>query len=117
MVKKVIFTGIEGNDATGDPIREAFEKVNSNFTELYSVFGKEKGFSFPDLADYDTNRNGRLLEDGIFLSDPTGNIILTKKLEGDGIEVDLTKQDKIILRNLGAKLVFDETPALGGNLN
>lgn len=117
MVKKVIFTGIEGNDATGDPIREAFEKVNSNFTELYSVFGKEQGFSFPDLADYDTTRNGRLLEDGIFLADPTGNIILTKKLEGDGIEVDLTKQDKIILRNLGAKLVFDETPALGGNLN
>jgi len=36
MAKQVINVGINANDGTGDPIRDAFVKVNDNFTELYS---------------------------------------------------------------------------------
>lgn len=36
MVKQVINTGTAANDGTGDGLRTAFTKVNSNFTELYS---------------------------------------------------------------------------------
>ena len=37
MAKQIINIGTEGNDNTGDAIREAFSKVNENFTELYAV--------------------------------------------------------------------------------
>ena len=36
MAKQLIFIGASANDKTGDPIRTAFDKVNQNFTELYS---------------------------------------------------------------------------------
>ena len=39
MAKQNIDIGVEGNDGTGDSIRESFRKVNDNFTELYAVFG------------------------------------------------------------------------------
>ena len=36
MAKQFVNIGIEGNDGTGDSIRDAFNKVNENFTELYA---------------------------------------------------------------------------------
>lgn len=36
MAKQVINTGAVANDNTGDPVRTAFTKTNSNFTELYN---------------------------------------------------------------------------------
>ena len=39
MAKQPIDIGVQGNDGTGDSIREAFRKVNDNFTDLYAVFG------------------------------------------------------------------------------
>ena len=35
MAKQIINIGTAANDGTGDPLRSAFTKVNSNFTELY----------------------------------------------------------------------------------
>ena len=40
MARQEVNIGIEGNDGTGDSIRESFRKVNDNFRELYSVFGQ-----------------------------------------------------------------------------
>jgi len=39
MSRLTIDTGVEGNSATGDSLRVAFEKVNTNFAELYSELG------------------------------------------------------------------------------
>lgn len=36
MAKQVINIGTTANDGTGDPIRDAFDKCNDNFTELYT---------------------------------------------------------------------------------
>ena len=36
MTKQTILIGSHANDHTGDPLRTAFDKVNDNFTELYS---------------------------------------------------------------------------------
>ena len=36
MAKQVINIGTVANDGTGDTVRDAFDKVNDNFTELYS---------------------------------------------------------------------------------
>ena len=36
MAKQTINIGTAPNDGTGDPLRTAFDKVNDNFTELYT---------------------------------------------------------------------------------
>lgn len=36
MAKEIIDIGTTPNDGTGDPLRTAFDKTNSNFTELYN---------------------------------------------------------------------------------
>jgi hypothetical protein len=38
MTRQIIDIGIEGNDTTGDSIRQSFKKVNENFNELYAIF-------------------------------------------------------------------------------
>lgn len=44
MAKQTINIGSAANDGTGDPLRTAFGKANSNFDELYA-------FTFNDLSD------------------------------------------------------------------
>ena len=51
MTQQIIDIGIQGNDGTGDSIRESFNKVNSNFNELYAIFGAGGSISFGNLAD------------------------------------------------------------------
>jgi hypothetical protein len=40
MVKQIIGVGASANDGTGDILRTAFQKTNSNFTELYDGLGE-----------------------------------------------------------------------------
>lgn len=51
MSRQVIDIGIEGNDGTGDSIRESFRKSNENFQELYAVFGLGGQISITNLSD------------------------------------------------------------------
>ena len=51
MARNIIDIGVEGNDGTGDSIRESFRKTNENFRELYAVFGQGGQISFTDLDD------------------------------------------------------------------
>ena len=37
MAKQIIDIGATANDGTGDPIRDAFDKCNDNFTEVYDA--------------------------------------------------------------------------------
>ena len=39
MAQQTINVGNVANDGQGDPVRTAFEKTNSNFTELYNIGG------------------------------------------------------------------------------
>ena len=51
MAKQIINIGVEGNDGTGDSIRESFRKANENFTELYAIFGQGGAIGFTALSD------------------------------------------------------------------
>ena len=44
MARQNIGIGASANDGTGDVLRDAFEKTNQNFTELYGVTGWESKF-------------------------------------------------------------------------
>ena len=54
MTKQVINVGTSANDKKGDSLRAAFQKVNTNFTELYTALGLDSGslnlgaFTFTD---------------------------------------------------------------------
>lgn len=43
MAKQTINVGTTANDKKGDSLRAAFQKVNTNFTELYTALGLDSG--------------------------------------------------------------------------
>lgn len=49
MVQQVIDVGTSASDGTGDPLRDAFTKINDNFTELYSTVDNE-GLTYGNIA-------------------------------------------------------------------
>jgi len=49
MVQQVIDVGSSASDGTGDPLRDAFTKINDNFTELYTTVDNE-GLTYGNVA-------------------------------------------------------------------
>ena len=88
MAKQTINIGTTANDGTGDPLRTAFDKVNDNFTELYS----------DDTGDVDSV-NGQTVVVTLDTDDiPEGTINFynayhTGDVEGSAI---LTIQDNVV---------------------
>ena len=96
MARQDVDIGVEGNDGTGDSIRESFRKVNENFTELYAVFGVEGNLTFTSLAD-----TPNILEGGkIVQVDPAGNsVIFSSITSSDGtINVNVETTGEIDLK-------------------
>lgn len=83
MAQQVINIGAAANDGTGDPLRDCFDKINDNFTDLYTVGPAGANF---DLSDNDieaTNSNGgiNLIPNG------TGKVVV----EDDSVTVQSSK--------------------------
>ena len=114
MAKQDIYLGVEGNDGTGDSIREAFRKANENFTELYAVFGQGGTISFTALND----TPNAITPNGILVGNTTGTEILAKTLSaGTGIAIDNSSSTNITISNTGANINADTSPILGGPLS
>jgi hypothetical protein len=58
MTQQIIDIGAAPNDGTGDTIREAFEKVNENFTDLYAGAGADTGPQGPQGPQGPTGAQG-----------------------------------------------------------
>ena len=111
MAKQDIYLGVEGNDGTGDSIREAFRKANENFTELYAVFGQGGTISFTALNDTPTG----ITPGGVLIGNTTGTEILAKTLSaGTGISIDNSSASNITITNTGANINADTSPIFGG---
>lgn len=120
MSRKIIDIGIEGNDGTGDSIRESFRKTNENFTELYSVFGLGGQIAFTDLADTPDTLGGQ--ENRIPVVNNVGNAIVFKPLQaGDGISITQPTSgpdaNKVVFTALSSSVSDDPTPQLTYALN
>jgi len=114
MVKKVINIGVEGNDASGDPIREAFSKVNENFNELYSAFGKGDGISITSLEE----GPDEVLPNTILIANEDGSQYVSKTIEGSGgIEIVNSDPSKLIINSASASLSGDPNPSLSNHLD
>ena len=82
MARQEVDIGIEGNDGTGDSIRESFRKVNTNFQELYAVFGLGGTISFTSLDDVPDTYTGN--EHSVPLANQDGTALRFYKFVSDG---------------------------------
>jgi hypothetical protein len=118
MAKQEVNIGVEGNDGTGDSIRESFRKVNENFGELYAVFGLGGQIGFTTLNDTPDTYLGN-----------EGKVVLVKQ-DGTGVDFyDLVSDagtnnpldtantiafnvvdNKLVVRAVNTKLADDPSP-------
>jgi len=114
MAQEIINVGTTANDGTGDKVRNAFIKVNSNFTELYDDGGDNITVTDPTTSA-DATLNDAL--QNILDSTPATPTFASVLLEGnitDGTDISISDGDKIVLDN-GANLKKGTTDAgLGG---
>lgn len=123
MAKQNINIGVEGNDGTGDSIRESFRKVNENFTELYAVFGIGGQISLTDLTDTPDSYEGQENKVPAVKGDGSGIAFLELASDNafdgsiDTIGFEFSVDGKLIVRQLVSKVSNDPEPVLGGPLN
>ena len=114
MARQNVDIGVQGNDGTGDSIRESFRKVNENFVQLFSIFGAGDTISFKDLDDTPATYGA----DQVIVSNAEGDSLVAKDLVGgEGISVDHTDENQIRIISTGGKVGNDIRPNLGGHLN
>ena len=131
MARKIIDTGIVGNDGTGDSIRDSFRKVNDNFRELYSSLGLGDRLQFINLDDVRFNAQTPPYGDsgsGIGYTGSENRVVIVNEDESgvtfkqivgvNGINVVVPAGgDSIELSAKFAALYSDKTPQLGADLN
>ena len=121
MARKVIDTGIVGNDGTGDSIRDSFRKVNENFRELYGALGLGSRLKFSTLEDAPVGGEGedyyQGYENAIVAVNPNESGLIFKQLTaGTGVSLNFSNENQIIITNTRSSVANDPAPSLGGNL-
>jgi hypothetical protein len=125
MSRQEIDIGVQGNDGTGDSIRESFRKVNENFNEIYAIFGAGGAIGLTNLGDAQELRyidgEGYVADYGqnrVIISKTDGSGLAAKTLfAGEGISIDVTDPDKVTITNSLSTTASDPAPRLGGPLN
>ena len=111
MSQQIVDIGIQGNDGTGDSIRDSFRKVNENFTEIYAVFGAGGTIPFTALSDAPSSYTAGQT----FI---TGNVngklkIQAKTLAGTtGITIDNSDPTTLLIKGQLSNLSNDSQPRL-----
>lgn len=113
MAKQVIDIGIQGNDGTGDSIRESFRKVNDNFNEIYAIFGVGGTITFENLDDGVPYSSNQL----IMGSTSGGSLSARTLVAGNGIAIDTTDNTEVTIRSTVSGVSSDFSPTLGAPLN
>mgnify|MGYP001627128738 CR=1 FL=1 len=116
MARKIIDIGVKGNDGTGDPIRDAFRKINDNFQELYTSLGLVQGLTIISLSDTPGSYVGQA--NGLLAVNQDENAMIFKQIVGGtGIGIDLdSNPNEIIINANFADVSIDTSPQLGGPL-
>jgi len=116
MARKIIDTGIVGNDGTGDSIRDSFRKVNDNFRELYGALGLGTRLSFLSLDETPDSFSGE--ENAVIAVNPTETAMMFKQIVGgDNIAIDFVSNENEIKINNLYTISSDPAPRLGATLS
>jgi hypothetical protein len=82
----IINIGAQEDDGTGDPLRQAFDKVNTNFENLYMATGLAGGLTFANLADTPVT----YVTDAFLMVNDSGNgVAYAKVTPGSDISVSV----------------------------
>jgi hypothetical protein len=115
MSQQNIDIGIQGNDGTGDSIRESFRKVNNNFTELYAVFGAGGTIPFTRLADAPL---GGYAANQVIMGNTTGSALSARTLvAGTGIIINKSTNSTLTISSSTTGVAGDTLPTLSASLN
>ena len=122
MAKQDVNIGVEGNDGTGDSIRESFRKVNENFNELYAVFGQGGQIRFTLLSDTPDTLVPNTVA---FVDDAASEIQLREFASNSAVTPSATDTitfsydipGKIVISSAFTSLSEDQFPTLGQPLN
>ena len=124
MSRQIINIGSQGNDGTGDSIRDAFTKVNSNFNEVYALFGSGGTINLTDLGDAPLKTvNGALVAqynaNELIMGSTTGARLSARRfVQGPGMLIDVSNDNTVTLSTTGISgLSSDQFPTLQGDLN
>jgi len=120
MAKQDVNTGVEGNDGTGDSIRESFRKVNENFTELYAIFGLGGNIDFTTLTDTPDTLIGNEGKVTLVKQDSTGIGFFEFVSDAGTNDPSDPKNtvsfevagDKLIVKSINAKISTDPAPSV-----
>lgn len=119
MSQQIINTGIQGNDGSGDSIRESFTKVNANFSELYAVFNIAGKIGITDLSDAPSSYTN----DQILMASHTLQKLTARTLTSNNNSIIFTKTNDNYLdiavspQAVIARLASDASPELSTPLN
>jgi hypothetical protein len=116
MARQIIDIGLEGNDGTGDSIRESFRKSNDNFRELYAIFTKEGELSFTDLGDTPGSFDGAANK-LLVVNSNEDSIIFKQLVEGDGIRFQVDSTSITLISEPISRLIDDARPRLQTHLS
>jgi len=117
MARKIIDTGVVGNDGTGDSIRDSFRKVNDNFRELYSSLGLGERLTFIALDDTPETYVGQ--ENAVLAVNRTTDGLKFKQITaGVGVTIDnISNENEIRVSTQFSEISGDPSPQLGGDLS
>ena len=92
MAQQTVNIGSSANDGTGDPLRTAFDKINDNFTELYtaSTVSHDITLSGNKISTGSSNANLKLEASGTGVIELEGIQIRDNHIEGTRSNEDLT---------------------------
>jgi hypothetical protein len=116
MARQLIDIGLEGNDGTGDSIRESFRKTNENFRELYAIFTKEGELSFLDLGDTPSTFDGAANQI-VMVNQLENSLNFRNLVAGEGIVINVSNDTVELISNPLSRLVDDPRPRLATHLN
>jgi hypothetical protein len=111
MAKQIIDIGVQGNDGTGDSIRDSFRKVNDNFNEIYSIFGQGR-ITFSQLGD-GTSYSGNQL---IMGNEPGSTLTARTLIPGSNINI-VVNDTSVTVSSRAAQISQDTKPAISNPFN
>ena len=96
MTKQIINVGAAANDKKGDSLRAAFQKVNANFTELYTALSSGVGTNIANtgnikfVTDFIYDYNGVTIENADETHGATAAVIVPANGTTDALQVNNT---------------------------
>jgi len=115
MVKQVINVGANANDGTGDDLRTAMQKINTNFSELYGATAEANDL----VEDITPQLGGNLdLQNFIITTGLTnGNISLQPNGTGSVLLKNIRITDNVISSDDSTSITVNESLVVTGSAN